>query len=1361
MSYNDSFLSDNDKAIFYTTKEKPDWKRIVIRKTEPVDVEPGISATKPLEIDKVFSRFIRSPYLFNCYCVQVKEDDGMSWAAETARVKAMEEIAAEASPFSIITLSRIFKNKFPLITDVIGLRQFLRLTYKNKIAKDFYSLHTISTLLACIIPIIVTLFTGLISKDIDKAGGFSNLFTWRYLVIALVTLAISLTGRYFIQRNKISLKAENITKLVEDIDNYSKQVQEGHEGIENVLKFEKLIADTASYLLTIIPKFVIIDNYKSLDFFTRQVIEKYFSLYGASSNQQSSQKECWLIFEGNDNNNFSNKKFSADKGNKVYKNITVFEIKNLSEAEKVKFVMDNHIPAENALFSHMRPICTRYEGLKWVQENLNLYRKDHPRQEFSKLEFLYLLTLTSLKERLPFSDDELYTIFEKGRIRSDILKSYMYDTYSFDSKKLINGLKNSLLEDKHLRDMIVVEKKENADPKICVTYETALVLNKDSNFYKDKQDDKFFHDLKLPNDKIGHAFWAIYWYDRLQSRHPNETFWFDQLSYHLTNFDFESLRSTHNPDKSDYSIDDILAYSMEAYIYTIGGSLRTAAFREITQLVECAVSGIRELQGNGNPNSAKFDRSKLLSLTERLLVKCWDTYICFKDNNVLKSINTLNKVIQSLEPAVSPLESYYPYCSLYFGLVANNTYKELSGTSRYGLLFTSRTNLQSVEDHIVLSSILASITVSPLLYNKTSYSSFQPVSNGGFGKTSSIIKKVTANISNTQGGASIVDMVNLSLSIWTLALQYSSMSVVITGETDQLLEAFDNMATVIQSLKRNDLHSNRKAVKNEFLLSALLTEMAAVTMASYIISSELVARTDKEREFTENANQFIRQTNELFNTKLSPISDASFFTLTSAYINGANLLLQTTSAIWNRLGFTEFGNNLGILSLRLKLLKGKKSADTMKVLLKNDMPVLIKPNVYSRFLMNILIGDAFRNIHFGYSFLFYCEALKLFEKQALSKQIMCELFMSKLCYGGLHIMPIEVSEKELLNDDYFSEKVLPEYVDGIPDGEVEYFINRIMSEKDMLDHESFQPLITRIINERIGKVQDIDKKNMLEGLLKYFSYVNRMEIENPGTAQEVLEEWRPYKANWYYAGVLLNHLIRQPSDNLIVDEAISVINERGDTDNISSYLNLSLRIARIEMSSKKVVDKQVMKYLADNIGRFESVNSVESNCNIYLILHQANDDGYKEYYGNQYFKWKKIQADEKSQEFKTNLSYGNYFLAFHTVIYDLKEILDEGIDKYIVKDTTGESLQPFVQVNGEMLLSGPFIERGTQLFFESPYISDHSLNNERAYFNNLAQTNIDLLFRFLIEINASTHFREIVSRYNNAYKEYTMPELES
>lgn len=1289
-------------------------------------------------------------------CITVKPKDGMTWAAELVREHATECINKERSVFHIVCLSRQLKGKLPQVIELIGVKRFADLAREQGLVSDFYSVFRLSTLLICLGSFITPVLVGLITNDISASGGFANLLKPLYLSIAAACLVLCFVARYFMQKDKLSIKPDTMSQLVNDVESFVYQLREGKRP-DNFNAYDMLLSAMAFEMLAIKPKLVIVDNFQDLDEVTRYVVRKYFLQYDDPRSRTMGQNESWIIFEQDDNERLSLLMQPLLRhNNSALEKMVQYELQPLTLEQKKKLVAAAGFSEDQAHFVTLSAVCEDTRNLQWVEKKLLAYRQQQiATDQFGKLELLYMLALTSDTGRIEFGNFEMDTVFKNNKYRSELLKVFLRQA-TFTNQS-IQSIRDALIKDEHLKDLIYIENNT-----ICVTREAQLVLNPSSAYYGQPGRMAFFESLRLPDSRVGHAFWALYWFDRLRAQHKYEMFWFDKLAFHLCNTGFDTLRRLHDKELEAYPINTVLFYLLEAYIYTINGVLRTAAFRRVSipRLVKSAVAGADEIQSglrirnSGTDGDWRMYRSWCINL----YAASWTAYICLRHTEIIPQLARLNELAFTLPHDVATEGITDSHAVIYGELIAPESILHTRDQSTGQVLFASRSQVESVETHIKLQTRLFGFLFNQLPGPKADLliASFDRSDYTQVVETVTRLQNVIC--SSTDRSFGLTDFVNYPLALWTMAVGvragYASRE-----DVTAFPQIINGVTAVLQHVLEDQFRTQRQVINNEFFLETMMAEIAGIAMASGHVMASGFYNDSEQKKLVDAFNELIPLINKWFQVNyplIGKMADLwSYKTITKTV-----LLLQSTGAVWHGLDFIGFENELNLRLFHLKLICHKYKFEDVRGIIYKEFPVLIQPTAYNKFFTNLMIAAEVHTIHNLYSALYFSNGLKIIEPKLSDRHIYHELLFIQVFYHGLSNINMSIFQQDQVNSDIFVDFINNDVLPDMEEYELDTFTLHLMN-SGCFSKTNFEQLV-HAVHERSQGLEDVDIKNEIDGFIQFrrFSQKTTETIQEEGTAK-ILADWIHAQDHPCYPMVLRACLEADPDNQQLHGQIEQILNRSGLTERFNSYLILAKNYVQTLISrDQKILPAHVIEYMASYQEQFENISDAAFNKQIYLILSHHAPEQDREKYMERYKNWEHIVEEEKRLQFQNQLRLGNFFFAYHNMVTDLRNWLDDSVEQEVFYSGKIENNQPapLIEQEKRRFISDHFLKYGLSVFTDSAYAgAEH--DSLRTLFNDLSHKAFNDVLDILVNVNGSERLKEITDRYRKAYSVYSNLEL--
>jgi hypothetical protein len=514
---------------------------------------------------------------FQCDCVVVRPDDGMSWAAESVRQKAV----AEFPQFDVIGLGRWERSDLPYITRLLGERRLLQSAVKHKLAKWYPTLSLPqASVLALGVGILgaIVAVGGAIAKIYTPSavGGLAQLKSPLFLVPSALVALIGTVSKFVVDHLAPGQKQASIQMLKQRLEEYEKLAAEQKEPG----RYNDFIEDLGAKLQwSDKPRIVIIDNYEILDPTSRAVIEKYFQ----EQRKGSSSSEYWLIFELPDGQGISRaieiqrEKYEQEK----FHILRQLPLDPTSIQELAQALEMSGFPSGSTVkwICHGGSLQYNERILKLLRE----YRTDHPAipEQYGDLDFFYLLSAASIPAEMTFSRRELISGLIQGTQRLQILKLLL--------KKTKAGTEQARSEfDRRLTNIqrdFAQFVETNSEGKLTFLHEPAKIIEANAARLG----------LEDANRDAGlvHLYWSFYWHDLCQNL-PPQAFLLRKLRCHLLKADIDRVPSREHTSA--------VKQVFEALIYTIDNSLKTCLFDDLPKLTARAADfyRLKRPQDRGN-----------------------------------------------------------------------------------------------------------------------------------------------------------------------------------------------------------------------------------------------------------------------------------------------------------------------------------------------------------------------------------------------------------------------------------------------------------------------------------------------------------------------------------------------------------------------------------------------------------------------------------------------------------------------------------------------------------------------------------------------------------------------------------------
>lgn len=645
-----------------------------------VQYSAGPSAPMPLVshiLDRVRALAGATLQWFECLCVTVMQDDGMTWTAESVRVGLMEKYPG----FRCWTLAGRGSGGLPQVAELVGEGAFLKLASRFKFTSPFFSLRSWLGLPVVFLAVAIAVATKF-GDELAKAqpGPFGT--RWRDLVyVGLLagSALLALVSKYFLERVLGRTLEKSREEFLKQLDANEKKLQ--------YLDFVEAVAGLLGRLDY--PRFVVVDGFERLDYTTRKVVERYCK----ELCKDGKGGELWVVFEGENGEKLSLTQSSLPVGyggsrTRSYRQAL------LTPEEKIKLVAVANLPERAVEFATAKLICGEAkEGEKRFLDLFTEWRRRNPANpaQYGALDFLHLCALTSTPGIFYLQHRELrHDLAVKSGVRSAALTSFLPGT-SLAQQEIGDQL---IALDAQFRSALVY-KKEGDPTGFRVVAAAAQVLADDAG------------DLGLLQPAgLGHVFWSLYWYAKVR-RQPVEAFWLRKLGEHLL-----KAGSYRMPKEYQAETARIL---FEASLYTLEGSSRTNLFGQMLPLLE---RGVALLQ-----SGPAIDAAQRKALTDF----AWQSYLLVGGKAAREVLLELGSAesIPGADDAPDVLERYFLDAitgdeaqQQVLRAAVNESGDAIRDFGRIRSAWLNLTMLRFLATSIVQESLLESVAAAPALFDR-------------------------------------------------------------------------------------------------------------------------------------------------------------------------------------------------------------------------------------------------------------------------------------------------------------------------------------------------------------------------------------------------------------------------------------------------------------------------------------------------------------------------------------------------------------------------------------------------------------------------------------------------------------------
>ena len=545
----------------------------------------------------------------------------MSWAAQGV-YEALYEYAKDKRQrrtWNIIPIGH-FNRSIVGVSSIVGQKQVLRIASKLKLTKPYLGLTPWKDILVSLVLVFLTSLVAFgieflnnraqTEEVINNPSIFGNTIFWVFVILSLAAGV----GVRFLQTSGKFDRFDSEAKLQENLE-----APKRHKVRDDFVKA------LAKKLHRGKPRIVIIDAFHRLDPESKLAIKEYLSKESTGTKGY----ESWIIFEnrysGTDQlSNWIVKEFkmSANKEKVIYEmqNISDLDKEQLAKAlgenfpikkfeKRIKYICQNDSRDEASIFSEFMG----YRDLR-----------PKPIGIYDIIDLIYFLSFNSYEERgalnpqLQLNFKYLYrNILNRKPLRSRLLAK-MFPDFDFEPHIIRDRFDKAKKKFPQIfvQESLATKKKPDPNSFFIIPIVNKLLIDDPDAF-------------DLPHPTFVHLYWSLFWGDKLR-KHPDQAYWFDKLSYHLTRSEVAYMKGIEDFDQL---YDNFTDY----YVKCLEGCIKTVLLKKAQLLIEVFIE-------NHFPNLDESQFTWAKSRKQRFLILLWELYLI-----------TLKPELLNVLPKLAPL----------------------------------------------------------------------------------------------------------------------------------------------------------------------------------------------------------------------------------------------------------------------------------------------------------------------------------------------------------------------------------------------------------------------------------------------------------------------------------------------------------------------------------------------------------------------------------------------------------------------------------------------------------------------------------------------------------------------------------
>ena len=1308
---------------------------------------------------------------FVCNCISVREGDGMSWAAEAVSAKILKD-------FGKLTLwalsNTLTTDSLPVISSLIGLNSFLGLAAANGVARSsvsFISLRRWMTPLIIVMAVAIGTAINIVttiqkSKFPGTNQTIGQLFSdWKFYAVNLGLSLLGLVSQRVATRQATNPKSKAIESLVDQLS--SNDVLESRD-------FDRFVDALARQMQTgKFPRVVIIDNFEHLDETTRRVIDRYFQKYSEARRGS----ELWFIFQKQDGARFSNLALEHEAGY-GFRKTQFFEQMVLNDEEKKALVSLINRPEDALEYITVKRIThAKAQDDEQSEAFFRAYRKDHPQEPtYGGLEFLFLLSLTAdtifltqkfIVKNLPV----------KSGLRADVLSRFLSGT-----KLRRDEFRSAWSEIQQRFKTMLISEPDVDSLKLRVIPERTDVL------------EAMADELKLPKARLGHVFWALFWYDKLQN-HPLQAIWMRKLTEHLLKADAKDIQE-------DQAYVNVLGRLFDAMLFAVEGCMKACLFQNIRALLETALNLL-----NGDLEKNDVNNKRLY----KLLRKCWEAYSVLGDEEILKFILEIHDTTQaqmqvkvgddrlSLEKLFFESIPLAPQNRKRFkpGFFARTYGREAASEAMSDYACVRSAWLALASGYRVESDVSGFVTALVL-----SDSIIQQIAGDTFDRLNSV----------SDESIRVTDVMTLSLSLWCSALRFNPavlntrhnammarmpaapfatlnlpgremltdglMMADLFRDFSSLIEAAEDAVLLADKVKRGAAGQSPGSTSSDYLMNALAKELCAISLASVLVANSLRGIPVEDQQL-KRINDLIRISNDFLDYTLPEVSEPEDLD-SPELLNKVDSLMRLCGIISSDFGLDRLRDFMNIRRIYFNAVCLPASPNNFLAYnsLLRSVGQIINARDFSGIMANLAISESFESAE-ELAVYYLIHAAEIGLSDTFGRQMKNQLCLAAVLESHIYDYNLDIFITYLIAEVAGRQSLLRRFLDTLPEWKIEGTLLKLLNVSNRASNPADGKRIVESLNLFVSGIVPGQVKQEAESLLEVFTTRERIEKGETINHPEVLKAWEGRRALWLYPWIL-NMLIRNGySAPKAYQEGLALLKDRNpEKDDYNTHFLLSLTLAWEFINASRANGEQQLlaSYLKEGIKKWETHSSAETNLQVYQVLYKM--DPRNQSYLSEIQRWtlNKMEADHLKR-LPRLLGEGRFFLVFKYYFESMEfwglttdiSAADLVAKLNVAPETkqklagdwkaSGGIVPPPLSKQGNMsVVSSSFISLGSYIF-SAPIYENSAFDAERHSFDERARSKIPDLFGMIMNLpELPQSIKDLMRNHSQRLVTYTLPE---